>query len=182
MLGVKSKLIDSSIKKLGEVHVESGNIAVSDSLNFSKFSELEFDDMFETHKKNGYLLESLPGDGVYQITGKYSSGDSGYLQNIQIPTMIYGFQYEEEYGPSSIVVGEKVSEINCPSGYIGINDPVNWKIYDQDKKTFELWNSIKCTRGPGTYPIHEMILEYQKDGESVNEVYGYIIDLTTKIE
>ena len=34
ILDVKTKLIDSSIKKLGEVHVESGNIAVSDSLNF----------------------------------------------------------------------------------------------------------------------------------------------------
>ena len=63
--------------------------------------------MFEAHKKNGYLLE-FAGDGVYQITGKYSC-ISDFLENIQIPTMIYGFQYEEEYGPSSIVVGEKVS-------------------------------------------------------------------------
>ncbi len=166
-----------SSKNIGEVHVDSGNIVVTDSINFHKYSELEFEEMFERHKENGYLLDHLPGDGIYPITGNFSVNE--VLLNIQIPTMIYGFQYEEDTSSSSIVVGKKITDINCRSGFIGINDPVNWKIYQPDKEGYEVWNSFECPKGPGKYPIHEMILKYKKNNELVDEVYGYIIDLTT---
>ena len=166
-----------STKNIGEIHVDSGTIVVSDSINFHKFSEIDTDDMFERHKQNGYFLDSLPGDGIYPISGTFS--ENGFLTQIQIPTMIYGFQYEEESISSSIVIGEKVFEINCRSGFIGINDPVNWKIYNTEKKNYEVWNSFECPKGPGKYAIHEMILKYMKNEDRVDEVYGYIIDLTT---